>query len=131
VITGLRLERDCAQRLCIAAIERAADEDGRGDVAMMARFLIRTGLGDSAERANRREENDRLGNCSLAGLWLDEDTCTRLTTYISRAAKSFGLTRAGCARHLIRLGLGIPEATSLEREQTFATIAELRRGERG
>jgi hypothetical protein len=124
VIAGVRLEPDLAQRLCAAAIERAPDERGRGDVAQLARYLVRTGLGIPHSEANIREERAELGNCGVPGLRLEVDVCQQL----ARTADQLGLNKLATVRHYIRLGLGIRKEVSLQREERFAEIASAKRG---
>lgn len=119
VITGLRLEPETAQQLCERAIEDARDEKtGRGDVSELARYFIRTGLGMTPNDANRREAVGAFAAC-VAGLKMEPDLCARLAS----AARRLGVTKAGAARHLVRLGLGFSEENSLEREAHFAELA--------
>lgn len=124
VVAGARMEPDLAQRLCAAAIERAPDKYGRGDVAQLARYLIRTGLGIPHSEANIREEQAELDNCGVPGVRLEADVCQQL----ARAADHLGLGKLGVVRHYIRLGLGIRNEVSLQREERFAEIASAKRG---
>lgn len=119
VITGLRLERDTAQLLCDQAVESA-----KGNVAELARFYIRRGLGASAAQANTLEENEYLVDSGLAGLSLDERTINLL---LDRTART-GQTKAAIARHAIRRGLGYTETESTKREAGFAALAEVYQG---
>ena len=113
IITGLRLESDLATRLRAAATERA-----EGNVAVLARFLLATGLGWSAEAANTSEDRD-LKPRKLCGLAVPEELYTRLRG----AAARLHLAPTGAARHLLRRGLGVDELTSLQREEKFASLA--------
>lgn len=124
VIAGVRMEPDLAQRLCAAAIERVQDEHGRGDVAQLARYLIRTGLGIPHSEANAREERADVANCGVPGLKLESDVCQQL----ARTADQLGLNKLATVRHYIRLGLGIRNEVSLQREERFAEIASAKRG---
>ena len=124
VIAGARMEPDLAQRLCAAAIERATGKHGRGDVAQLARYLIRIGLGIPHDQANVREEQAALGDCGVPGLKLEADVCQQL----SRVADQLGLGKLGTVRHYVRLGLGIRNEVSLNREERFAEIASAKRG---
>ena len=124
VIAGARMEPDLAQRLCAAAIDRVPDEHGRGDVAQLARYLVRTGLGIPHSEANIREERADLADCGVPGLKLEADVCQQL----ARAADHHGLNKLATVRHFIRLGLGIRNEVSLQREERFAEIASAKRG---
>ena len=124
VIAGVRLEPDVAQRLCAAAIERVPDKHGRGDVAQLVRYLIRTGLGIPHDQANAREERVDIANCGVPGLRLEADVCQQL----ARAADHLGLNKLATVRHYIRTGLGIRNEVSLQREERFAEIASAKRG---
>lgn len=116
VITGLRLESELAKDLRTEAVERAG-----GDIAELARFLIRTGLGYSARDANELEAKAPKP-ARLCGLALERDVMLRLKGYAGS-----GLSVAGAARHLLRLGLGYKAAESLAIEGRFAAIATARR----
>jgi hypothetical protein len=119
VITGLRLEPETAQQLCDSAVENARDvKTGRGNVSVLARYFIRTGLGLSHADANRREEHGAFSSC-VAGLSMESDLCARLTS----TARRLGLPKAGTARHFIRLGLGFSAENSMAREAHFAELA--------
>jgi hypothetical protein len=119
VITGLRLEPETATQLCDRAIEDARDEKtGRGNVSELARYFIRVGMGLSPEDANRRETHGAFSAC-LAGLKMEPDLCARLTS----VARRLGLSKAGAARHYIRLGLGFSSDNSMAREAHFAELA--------
>lgn len=119
VITGLRIERDVAQTLCDEATTNA-----QGNVAELARFHIRRGLGATAAQANALEENEMLVSSGLAGLSLDATTIARLVHEAARRE----MTKAGLARHLIRRGLRVPEAESMQREAGFRALAEVYQG---
>jgi hypothetical protein len=119
VIPGIRLEAETAQRLVDAACSIAPAPPkkhglGCGDVGATVRHFIRVGLGMPLR------ESVRVAACGIAGLHLDSDTCERLTAY----ADEIGLNKAGAVRHLIRLGLGIDDEASLERERYFAELAD-------
>jgi len=123
---GLRCERELAQRLCDYAREHVradpaqpASRTNPGNVSEAARYLIRRGLGVSHDAANRTEVVENKYVCGLPGLALDLDTIARLRDYQDR----HGLTKAGSARHTLRLGLGFDASESLERERHFAAIA--------
>lgn len=116
VITGLRLEPDVAQDLCTYARAHALDEHGRGDVAQMARFFIRTGLGWSPTQSNELEDRV-LKPSRLCGLALETPVMLKLENY------GRGLGTSAAARHLIRLGLGMADAESRQREERFAAMA--------
>lgn len=124
VIAGARLEPDVAQRLCAAAIERVPDKHGLGDVAQLVRYLVRTGLGIPHSEANAREERAALGDCGVPGLKLETDVCQQL----ARHADHLGLNKLATVRHYIRLGLGLRNEVSLQREERFAEIASAKRG---
>lgn len=126
VIAGLRFERDAAQALCTFAIDHAADERGVGNVAEVVRYLVRTGLGASGEEANRIEATGGFRQCGIAGLQLDVPTVRQLDAFTK--ANRWG--KAAAARHLVRLGLGYPDAESRARENRFAVIAEVRKAEK-
>lgn len=120
VITGLRLEPETAQALRDKACTDARDEkSGRGDCSALARIYIRTGVGLSLAEAYRREQHGHFDAC-LAGLAMEEDLCTRL----AERADMLGTSKAGAARHYIRLGLGFTKDNSLAREAHFAELAE-------
>lgn len=125
VITGLHLEPETATQLCDRACEDAPEQlpPGakrlpRGNVSELARYFIRTGMGLSSADANRREEHGAFSAC-VAGLKMESDLCARLAS----AARKLGVTKAGAARHLIRLGLGFSHENSMEREAHFAELA--------
>ncbi len=113
VITGLRLEPELAARLRDAATERA-----EGRVAVLARFLIATGLGRSAEAAIQ-DEQSTLKPRKLCGLAVSD----RMYTRLEEDAASLQLSITGCVRHLLRAGLGFDAVESLRREETFASLA--------
>ncbi len=113
VITGLRLEPELAARLRDAATERA-----EGRVAVLARFLIATGLGRSAEAATQ-DEQSALKPRKLCGLAVSHTMYKRL----EEDAASLELSITGCARHLLRVGLGFDAMESLRREEAFASLA--------
>lgn len=113
VITGLRLEPELAARLRDAATEHA-----EGRVAVLARFLIATGLGRGADAATQ-DEQDTIKKRKLCGLAVSDDMYDRLET---RAAQ-LQLQITGCIRHLLRVGLKIDAMESLRREETFASLA--------
>src|SRR5262249_26366090 len=115
VISGLRLEKDVAQALC-----ETAKRDAKGNVAELARFYIRTGLGASTAEANAREEAGDFISSGLAGLWMDKYTVDRLNAHRKRT----GASRAAVARHLIRLGLNYSPEDSQKREAGFAALAD-------
>jgi len=115
VIGGLRLEADVAQRLCEAARTHAADKHGRGDVAQMARYYVRTGLGYTAEASNTLEDKAPKPE-RLCGLTLEKDVMVRL--------RASGANVSAVARHFIRRGLGFSDAESRRREEKFAALAE-------
>jgi len=119
VITGLHLERDVAQRLC-----DQAREDAAGNVAELARYYIRIGLGATAAQANRLGEGNLALSSGLAGLGLDAWTRDRLIQEVARQ----GIAKAAIARHLIRRGLGFSEKESKRREAGFAALANARHG---
>lgn len=120
VITGLRLEPETAQQLRDKACTDALDEkSGRGDCSALARIYIRTGIGLSRAEAYRREQHGRFGAC-LAGLAMEEDLCARL----DELSAGLGTSKAGAARHFIRVGLGFTKDNSLAREAHFAELAE-------
>lgn len=119
VITGLRLEPETAQALCDKACTDARDEkSGRGDCSALARIYIRTGVGLSPAEAYRREQHGHFDAC-LAGLAMEEDLCARL----AERADVLGTSKAGAARHFIRIGLGFTKDNSLAREAHFAELA--------
>jgi hypothetical protein len=126
VITGLRLEPAIASQLCYAAREHAVDERGRGDVAQMARYFIRTGLGYTTAQSNALEDGT-LKPKRLCGLALEEEVERRLVEHAREVFwNRYPAGRAALtptARHLIRLGLGMPAAESLRREEQFASLA--------
>ena len=117
VIPGIRLEAETAQKLVDAACSLAPAQKKTGaacgDVGATVRHFIRTGLG------LRAQERAKVGPCGIAGLHLDTYTCSKLNTY----AAEMDLNKAGAVRHLIRLGLGIDDEASLERERYFAELA--------
>ncbi len=114
VIRGLRCEPDLAKRLSAAAVERA-----EGNVAMMARYLIHTQLGWSHEDAIQLEEKHAKPS-RLCGLALPAVVYQRLVAQ----GTDLGLTVTGTARHLLRLGLGVPASESREREEKFSSLAQ-------
>lgn len=123
VIPGIRLEADTAQKLVDAACGLAPARPKKeglacGDVGATVRHFIRTGLGLQPQPAAR------VAACGIAGLHLDAHTCTKLSVYADEA----GLNKAGAVRHLIRLGLGMDDETSLERERYFAELAGAHKG---
>lgn len=123
VIDGLHLERDVAARLC-----EQADKDAAGNVAELARFYVRTGLGATAAQANALEANENLAlNSGLAGLGLDKWTKDRLIQEVATR----GTAKAAIARHYIRRGLGFSERESMKREAGFAALAQARHGLHG
>jgi hypothetical protein len=122
VISGLHLERDAAQRLCDKAHEIAG-----GNVAELARFYVRRGLGATVEQANQLEETEYLVSSGLAGLSLDKRTIGLLV----RAVAEQGIAKSAIARHLIRRGLGFSERDSKKREAGFAAIANAHQGLHG
>lgn len=117
VISGLRLEADAATRLCDRAREQAVDK-GKGDVAQLARYYIRIGLGYSHQEANALEVTE-LKPKQVRGLVLE----TAVEAHLRRRQYTLGLGCAGTARHLIRLGLGYSKEESLRREERFASLA--------
>jgi hypothetical protein len=120
-IAGLRMETDLAQKLADAARERSD-----GNVAELARYFIRTGTGLSHAEANRREETLKPDKM-VRGLRIEEDLVARLDRFTRHARLD---SRAGGARHLLRLALGINEVESLKREVGFAAVAAARQGMR-
>lgn len=128
VISGLHIERDVAQDLCDEACKIAKDKHGLGNVAELARFYVRTGLGATKDQANHLEENERiLSNGGVAGLGLDKWTIARLVAEVGRR----GMGKAAIVRHLIRRGLGMSELESMKREAGFAAIVQARQGLHG
>lgn len=130
VLAGLRCERELAQRLCDFARENVradltqpASRANPGDVSEAARYLLRRGVGLSHEAAARVEVAERGVSGALAGLAVDAGTLAQLYKHQQR----YSLTRAGTARHLLRLGLGMDVNDSLAREQHFAAIAAVLR----
>jgi hypothetical protein len=119
VLTGLRLERDVAQALCDQATTNA-----QGNVAELARFHIRRGLGATAAQANHLEETENVISSGLAGLSLDAATIALLVIGAARREMS----KAGLARHFIRRGLGMSEAESVKREAGFTALADVYQG---
>lgn len=118
VIPGVRLEAETAQKLVDAACARAPVAPKKagaacGDVGATVRLFIRQGL------RLREQPGARVFACGIAGLHLDTYTCEKLSAY----ADEIGLNKAGAVRHLIRLGLGIDDEASLERERYFAELA--------
>lgn len=123
VIPGIRLEADTAQKLVDKACQLAPVEPKKtgaacGDVGATVRYFIRVGL--------RLPDQSRakVNACGIAGLHLDSYTCTKLSVY----AEDMDLNKAGAVRHLIRLGLGMDDETSLERERYFAELAGAHKG---
>lgn len=114
VISGLRCEPVLATKLRIAAVERA-----EGDVAMLARYLIHTQLGWSHEDAVDLEERHAKPS-RLRGLAMPHHSYVLL----ERRALDLGLRVTSTARHLLRLGLGVSEQESLEREEKFSSLAQ-------
>lgn len=130
VISGLRLERDVAQKLCEAARQRTSDptaakrRDRLGDVAVMARHFIRVGLGIPESRSAAMEATE-VKPARLAGLALESGVYQAL----EGAHSQLGSITA-TARHFIRRGLGYAEAESLRREERFAALAQALRDAR-
>ncbi len=119
VCTGLRLEPTLAKRLCDEARKRAlVGTPPRGDVAMMARALLREGLGIDAETSNTMEDQAPKPE-GIAGLRFEAG----LKRSLQRYAKAQGLSVTGAARHLLRVGLGYADKESRDIEQRFATLA--------
>ena len=128
VIDGLRIERDVAQLLCEQACKDARNKLGQGNVAELARYYIRVGLGATAAQANALEEGGGiLSSSGLAGLGLDAWTKTALVREVGRR----GIGKAAIARHFIRRGLGMSELESMKREAGFAAIVQARQGLHG
>lgn len=129
VISGLRLESDIAKQLCDAARANAADAKGIGDVAQMARYLIRTGLGYTDVQSNAFEDA-MLKPYRLRGLALEDEVARKLYEMARRLRVNWSTTVVGptaAARHLIRVGLGVPIEESERREQRFAALAAAKR----
>lgn len=119
VCTGLRLEPALAQRLCDEARKRAlVGNPPRGDVAMMARALIREGLGIDTVTSNTMEDQAPKPE-GIAGLKFEAG----LKKALQRYAKAQGLSVTGAARHLLRVGIGYTDSESRTIEQRFATLA--------
>ncbi len=126
VLTGLRCERDLAQKLCDFAREHVradphmpASRANPGNVVEAVRYLLRRGLGSTDEHANHVEVVAHKKNVGLPGLVLDAETNKRLLAH----AKALGLKQTGTVRHLLRVGLGFDAQDSFDREGRFAAIA--------
>lgn len=123
VIPGIRLEADTAQALVDKACQLAPVGPKKtgaacGDVGATVRHFIRLGLGLHAQ------QGAKVAACGIAGLHLDSYTCAKLGVY----AADMDLNKAAAVRHLIRLGLGMNDETSLERERYFAELAGAHKG---
>lgn len=120
IIAGLRCEPALALRLTGRALEGQRDDRGRADVAAMARYLLRMGVGWGHARAGA---DVLCPSVTIPGLRVEHD----LVTAVDKWSDQLGLGRAGTIRHLLRLQLGFTESASLAAEARFTEIAEARR----
>lgn len=80
-------------------------------------------------RPTRRDKDVRMSSV-IAGLRLEPDTATRLVESAKAHAADHNLAEvniAAYARHLLRVGLGMGAAESMERELAFTKIAKAKR----
>ena len=129
-VAALRMEPKLAQLLCKEARERAprlVHREMKGDVAELARSLIRQGLGWTHAQSEMMEVTE-LKPERHAGLVMEAIVHRRLTEL---ARQRFSSNLAAATRHLLRIGLDIPEDESLQREEKFASLARALRELRG
>lgn len=122
-VKALRLEPALAKLLCAEARElapRIVHRQRKGDVAEFARSLVRRGLGWSHQQSELMEATE-LKPRRLGGLTMETVVYNRLNEL---ATRHFSGNVASATRHLLRLGLGVSEQESLQREERFASLAQ-------
>jgi hypothetical protein len=123
VIAGLRMEPDLARVLTAYALDHMEqDRDGRVDVGLVTRYLLRIGLGWSA--GNASDMGVHRTSTAVPGLRVEPALLKR----IEKARDNRGHAgRAAAIRHILRMQLGFTEEASLAREDNFERIAAARR----
>lgn len=97
----------------------ATPETAVADLAAAARYLLRVQL-----RQTPAEDAGRSLSEATRGMRVD----AALDKALKRYHASTGLSFNGAVRHLVRLGLGVSDEESVQREEHFATLADARRG---